>query len=197
MVLGVVLCAAHAKAANIVVNPGFELGLSNWTVGNDSWFIDTIPHSGSNDITTSCAGAGCLDPVNGAFFFQNLSTVIGQSYDLSFWGFFEGAPDEIKVTWGGVTVVDIVNPAIPDDVYTQFSALNLLATSSTTRLQFFGRSDPGFNAVDDISVTQSVPEPSVLVLIGTGLLVIAGYRLRRRPAPILTPDDSRLRSQLD
>src|SRR5882762_783920 len=164
------LCAAPATAANIVVNPGFELGLSNWTVdGSSNWFIDTIPHSGSNNIATQCGGAVCLDPVNGAFFYQDLSTISGQRYDLSFWAFFEGGPNEIKVTWGGLTAVDIVNPPIPDGVYTQFSALSLLATSSTTRLEFFGRNDFFYTSVDDISV--SIPEPSVLLLIGTGLLM--------------------------
>src|SRR5689334_5190024 len=81
VVFGAMLCVAPATAANIVVNPGFELGLSNWTVDNNGgWFIDTIPHSGNNDIATVCGGAICLDPVNGAFFYQDLSTVIGQSY---------------------------------------------------------------------------------------------------------------------
>src|SRR2546421_194548 len=111
-------CAAPATASNIVVNPGFELSsLSPWIVDiNGGWFVDSIPHSGSNDITTSCGGATCLNSVSGAFFYQDLSTVIGQRYDLSFWAFFEGAPgqiDEIKVTWGGITAVDIVNPAVP------------------------------------------------------------------------------------
>ena len=196
VLFGAMLCASSATASNIVSNPGFESGLAGWLVdSSDNWFIDTIPNTGSNDISTGCLGAGCL---TNAFFFQDLSTVIGQSYDLSFWAFFEGgAPgeiDEIKVTWGGSTAIDIVNPAVPDDVYFQYSVSNLLATSSTTRLKFFGRDDPGMLAVDDISV--STPEPSTLLMISAGLLIVAGLRSRHlilSSIPAVAPSKRSLR----
>jgi len=101
---------------------------------------------------------------------------------LSFWAFVEGGLpgeiDEIKVTWGGSTAIDIVNPAVPDDVYFQYSVSNLLATSSTTRLMFFGREDSnsGILGVDDISV--STPEPSTFLMISAGLLIVAGLHRR-------------------
>jgi hypothetical protein len=175
------ISAPLATAGNIVVNPSFELGLSGWTLsaGNPApWFITSRPHSGSLDIESPCAGGLCLDPVSGAFFYQDLPTLIGQTYNLSFFAFFEGAPDEIKVTWGGVTALDILNPAVPDDVYAQYSTTNLLATSSTTRLEFFGRQDPNQAlGVDDIAVT--TPEPSTLLLFGVALLILAGLRWRR------------------
>jgi hypothetical protein len=175
----ITLSPPSLRAGNIVVNPGFELGLANWTLDNNStpWFINTQPHSGSLDIESQCFGAICVDPVNGTFFYQDLPTVIGQKYDLSFWAFFEGAPDEIKVTWGSVTALDIVNPVVPNDIYAQYSTTNLLATSSITRLEFFGRQDPNQSlGVDDISVT--VPEPSTLLLISVALAI--GVGLRRR-----------------
>jgi hypothetical protein len=168
-----------ATAGNIVVNPSFEQGFANWTVNNNNptpWFIDTIPNSGSLDIATQCGGAACLSSLNGAFFYQDLSTIIGDTYNLSFFAYLEGSPNEIKVTWGGVTAVDIVNPAVPDDVYTQYSASNLLATTSITRLEFFGRDDPGQMGLDDVSV--STPEPSTLLLISVALLIGAGLRWR-------------------
>jgi hypothetical protein len=187
---GITLTAPLAIAGNIVVNPGFELGLANWHVNNNStpWFIDFNPHTGVRDIASPCAGSICLDPVNGAFFYQDLPTLIGQTYNLSFWAFFEGPTDEIKVTWGGVMAIDILNPPVPNDVYAQYSTTNLLATSSTTRLQFFGRQDPNQNlGVDDVSVT--APEPSTLLLFVTALLILAGLRWRARmtsaaPVPV-------------
>jgi hypothetical protein len=176
------LSARSAMATNIVVNPGFEQGLAGWHVNNNStpWFIDTIPHSGNLEIASPCAGAACLDPTNGAFFYQDLPTVIGQTYSLSFWAFFEGPTDEIKVTWGGVTALDILNPAVPNDVYAQYSVSNsLLASSGTTRLEFFGRQDPNLNlGVDDIAVT--APEPSTVLLISVAFLLLAGSRWRAR-----------------
>ena len=170
------------RAGNIVFNPGFELGFAGWTVNNNlsPWFIDSFGHSGSSDIENVCGGSSCLDPVNGAFFYQDLPTIAGATYNLSFWAFFEaGTPgqiDEIKVTWGGVTALDIVNPAVPDDTYFQYSASNLLATSNTTRLEFFGREDPDLQGLTDISVT--APEPSTLLLISVALLIGAGLRGR-------------------
>jgi hypothetical protein len=176
-----IISAPLATASNIVVNPGFEQGLAGWTLSTNNpapWFLDTIPDTGTFDIASPCFGVGCLDPVNGAFFYQDLPTVIGQTYSLSFFAFFEGAPDEIKVTWGGVTALDVVNPAVPNDVYAQYSLLNtLVASSTTTRLEFFGRQDPNQNlGVDDIAVT--APEPSTLLLTGVALLIAAGLRRR-------------------
>src|SRR5712664_2970106 len=140
--LGIALCAPAAKASNIVFNPGFESGAAGWTIDNlGNWSITTQPHTGTFDMETACAGPACLstNPNVGAFFYQDLTTIVGQFYDLSFWAFFEGPQDEIKVTWGGVTAKDIVNPAVANDVYVQyFSDTSLLATSTTTRLQFFG-----------------------------------------------------------
>ena len=79
------------------------------------------------------------------------------------------------VTWGGSLAIDILNPAVPDDVYAQYFALPLVATSTTTRLQFFGRDDPGSIGLDDVAVTPN-PEPSTFLLIGGALLIFGGRR---------------------
>ena len=44
-------------------------------------------------------------------------------------------------------------------------------------LAFIGRNDPAFNYMTNISVTQDVPEPSALALVG---LALAGLALRAR-----------------
>jgi hypothetical protein len=181
----ITLSPPSIMAGNIVVNPRFDLGLAGWNVNNNSspaWFPDTFGNSGNNDIESICAGSNCLSPANGAFFYQDLPTVIGAFYNLNFFAFFEaGTPgqiDEIKVTWGPSTALDIVNPAVPDDTYFQYSASNLLATSTTTRLEFFGREDAvgGLQGVTDISVT--APEPSTLLLVSVALAIGAGLRQR-------------------
>src|SRR5258708_19292643 len=155
-VFTVTFSAPLAIAGNIVVNSGFESGFGGWKgnmARNSPWMIDSLPHTGNLNTDTSCAGSICLDPVKGSFFYQDLPTFIGQKYTLSFWAFFEGfalgQPEELKVTWGGNTVLDIVNPTVVPDTYNQYSAFDLLATSSTTRLEFFGRDDLNQLGLDD------------------------------------------------
>jgi len=197
VLFGITLSAPSAMAGNIVVNPGFESGfLPGWSVNMAStspWMIDFLPNGGIRNIDTSCGGAICLDPVSGSFFYQDLPTSIGLTYTLSFWAFFEGfavgKPEELKVTWGGTTALDIVNPPVDPDVYNQYSAFDLVATSSTTRLQFFGRDDINQIGVDDISVTAN-PEPSTFLLISVALLIAAGYRSRSSGTPVVAPANS-------
>ena len=92
--IAALLCAAawNANAVNLVADPGFEASTDNiggnpfsasWTnidpsgfsgVGGDSAFA----HSGNNYAFLGASpGFGSLS--------QNLSTVVGQSYTLSFW----------------------------------------------------------------------------------------------------------------
>jgi hypothetical protein len=186
---GMILCGLPAKAGNIVINSSFDSGfLPGWHLSsvNSPWSIDSVDRTGfGNNISNLCGGATCLGPGNGLY--QDLLTVPGQSYDLSFWAYFEPGQrinptqiEELYVTWGGALAIDILNPVVPDDVYAQYFALPLVATSTTTRLQFFGRDDAGAIGMDDVSVTPN-PEPSTFLLIGGGLLIFAARRRHLLP----------------
>src|SRR5689334_13982175 len=88
--LGMTISAPLATANNIVFNPGFEQGLLGWTLNPSNpaaWFINSRPNSGSLDIENPCAGGACLDTFSGSFFYQDLPTVVGQTYSLNFWAF--------------------------------------------------------------------------------------------------------------
>ena len=186
LVLTLTFCAlaTSASASNIVLNPGFETGdFTSWVVNDGTWSVSNsnpsgvTPHSGQAFAWTGCVGIGCIDPgPNGAWFYQDLPTTIGQSYSLSFWYHPLGTPDELQVRWGGNVAVDIINQ--PNGPYAMFLA-TVVATSATTRLEFLGRQDPGWNGVDDICVdtpngscasAAAVPEPMSLVLLGSGLV---------------------------
>jgi hypothetical protein len=60
------------------------------------------------------------------------------------------------------------------------------ATGSTTTLEFDTADSPATGwgpALDNVSVTalaSTVPEPSTWLLMGIGLIAIAGYRMRRK-----------------
>jgi MYXO-CTERM domain-containing protein len=191
------LGAAGARAANIVQDPGFEAGpsgngafwtFSNWRTGP----VDTPVNSGLYDASTGCVGASCVDPTSShaAFVSQALSTVAGQHYDLSFWFGGDAAPDELKVLWGANTVLDLQGAQIVSNAgsgETLYTVAHLFATGPSTVLAFFGRQDPGYDGLDDVSVTPSVsgvPEPPAWGFMMLGLLG-AGAALRGRRSRVL------------
>ena len=175
------MMSASVFGANIVTNPGFESGSTGWTI--TGWFVNDVRPGnpvGPNEIFTGCVGSGCIT-TPAAFFFQDLTTVIGQSYTLSFLLYSDaGTPSQVRALWGGATALDIVNPA---DAWTPFST-TVVATTTTTRLQFNGRHDPAAIFLDDISVdsTSPVPEPSAVILSISGLTAVA-LRIRQRRSP--------------
>lgn len=192
-VLLVAPSALRAGHINLITNSGFETGdFTGWTVGyaatNSDIDIDGIPHSG-----TYAAEFGQsteeYDSIS-----QTLTTQAGSTYTLGFW--LSNSPGEsatnasnadFQVLWDGVSLTDINggNP-IDQSGYTYFS-FDLTGTGSDTVL-FEGYNAPSYYNLDDVSVTadmSDVPEPSSLLLLGTGLLVLAGLLHKRLAAFLL------------
>src|ERR1039458_6964090 len=139
-------------AGNIVSNCGFETGdFTDWTQAG--WGVSAsggpsgkVSNSGSYYAYTGCVGSDCISVPN-AYLYQDLTTVALDNYTFSFYFSSEGAPMELQALFGGGTPFDLVNlPAA--DGYTYYST-TVTATSTTTQLEFLGRQDPGFNALDD------------------------------------------------
>jgi hypothetical protein len=179
--------------ADLIVNGGFETGdFTGWT--NSGWFIDTTnPNSGVYDASTGCSGASCTsvgDP-NSAYIYQDVTTTVGTTYDLSF--FYDSGQDptfgsELLVLWGNPaapslsTVVDFVD-VDTSGAYAEYTG-TVTATSSRSELEFLGRQDLDFYYLDDVSltasVTSAVPEPRALSPIATGLLALLLALVRKR-----------------
>jgi hypothetical protein len=151
------LTAVICTAGNIVQNPGFESGTANWTLNSD--FFLSVPgypgyfHSGSQSVETPCVDqTTCMDPVNGAFIRQTLTTVPGQRYSLSFWVTENSGPtSEMAVYWAGSLLQDVMNPNNNGGPtgWKQFTWDNLLATTSSTVLQVNARQVPAEIFFDD------------------------------------------------
>ena len=182
---------------NLVADSGFEASAdgtgphpfsASWTdinasgfsgVGGDSLFA----HTGNNyAFLGATPGFGSLS--------QALTTMAGQAYSLSFWLANDitmgPSGNSFRVLFGGVEVFAIANQGAFG--YTQFTINNLVATNSSTALEFVYNHNNDFWRLDDVSVeAQGVPEAFStlwLALPTLGLVYFSRSGTRKSPARI-------------
>lgn len=175
---------AGASASQLITNGGFETGdFTGWTVFADSTFVSPsgyityAPHSGNYFAALGTTGGdGVLS--------QTVADTTGQSYDLTYFLASNGAsPSDFSVAWDGTT---LPGSALTDPnssgSYVEYSFL-LTGTGSDT-LAISERDDPGYMALDDVSLTgaSATPLPAALPLFATGLgaLGLFGWRRKRK-----------------
>jgi subtilase family serine protease len=174
--LAVALPFTLSIGQSVLQNGGFETGdFTSWTLdgnGPDYNLVDNgsvtavTPHSG-----TYFAALG--EPYTIAYLSQILSTVPGQNYLLSFWlnndvGGNILNPEKFSANWNtnaGTTntLFSLTNPA-------SFSWTNLqfivVATGTSTTLQFGSQNSPDWFALDDVNVWP-IPNPSFRSVVKT------------------------------
>jgi hypothetical protein len=179
LAVGAMLSLVGTARANLVANPGFDL---------DSPGSQTAPLDWS--LTPATAGADFFvgpGPVYGAFSSPNsanfgatstfddelsqvLATTAGQAYSIS----FELAhtdtdtANDFSVQFGGTTIFSLLNA--PAFGYT-LETFTATATSSSTTLAFFGRENPSWYDLDNVSVGAVSATP----LPATWTMLIAGF----------------------
>jgi hypothetical protein len=187
VIVALVVFVASAPAIfaqNLVTNGSFETGdFTGWTTGGN--FEDTEVVSGAfYDYTGAEDGNfyAVLGPVGSdGTLSQTLTDHAGAQYTISFWfGSVGDNPSDFSASWDGTQLLSLTNPNT-GAAWSQYT-YQVTGTGSDT-LTFAFRDDPGYMSLDNVSVTensgQSVPEPSSLLMLGTGVLGLGGVVRRK------------------
>jgi hypothetical protein len=182
-------CTVQAKA-DFIVNGGFETGdFNGWTVSAGFTSV-TGPFDGFNphggNFFAALGNVGGLGTLS-----QTIVDNPGQLDTLSLYlGSDGGIPNEFKVEFNGVVLYDQLNLPDTRGNSSQYNLLSFtVAGTGSDTLTLFERNDPGYLALDDVSLNPAasanpVPEPASLVLAGLGAASMLGYAgLRRREKP--------------
>ena len=183
----VLLVGAPAAFAspNLVNNGSFETSdFTGWNVSSGS--LEEVVsgpfyvYSGAQDgnyysVWGNIGGDGSIS--------QTITDSPGTQYRFSFWFASVGDdPSDFSAMWNSDTLLNLSDPNTGVN-YTEFS-YTVTGTGSDT-ITFNGRDDPEWMALDNVSVSQispTTPEPSSLLLLGSGLLTIGGVIRRKLQA---------------
>ena len=164
-------------AANLVQNPGFETGdLTNWYVTGDPGNM----HVGSDD---PHSGAYAFDgsPTGGeGYVNQDFSGLGNNQYNLQFYIDQRNTNGNLfQVLWDGQLIYQLLNSGQTGYHVVQLNGLQASGGTETLSFGFIGSGQTAWS-LDDVDLEQvGTPEPGSLVLMGSGVLGLAGV-LRRR-----------------
>jgi hypothetical protein len=190
---------AHAGPVNLLTNGGFEstaIGNGTWTnVGSIAGWSRTAGPGSGFEVRNNVAGAAQegrnyleLDTNGNTTIAQSLASLgAGGIYDVSFWySPREGvaaSSNGIEVYWNGLLLDSVTGPGARSGNVWSLHTYKVTAKAGTNVLSFasVGTSDSIGGNLDNVSLSNHVPEPGSLALTLAALAGIAFLprRLRR------------------
>jgi hypothetical protein len=174
--------APTAFATNLLNNGSFETSdFTGWTTGGNFEFTQVV--SGAYYVYTGAQDGQfytTMGPTStDGTLSQTFSDTPGGHYTFSFWMASVGDdPSDFSAYWNSTQVYSASDPNT-GGVWTLFQFAETGSGSDTISFAF--RDDPAYIALDNVSVSPgpTVPEPSSLLLLGSGLLTVGGV-IRRK-----------------
>lgn len=177
-VLALCLPAWTWASSNVLSNGGFETGdLSGWTVEGGASVVNTVAASGSYAVQLGASDAITAQWASGLA----VSSITDLSFDIQHLG---GPLNQVWFSYSdGTSSSSIVDGLFESDGWLHYNLVFELSAGKTlTAFTLYGTS-PDVSYVDNVTVgvqAAAVPEPTNLVLLGSGLAVLGWSRTRRR-----------------
>lgn len=167
---------------NLLTNGSFETGdFTGWTQGGNTGYTGVTTVSGDFGYAAEDGTYFAYLGPEGSdgTLSQTFADTVGQSYLFSFWYNANGtSPSDFGASWDGIPLLSLTNW----DTGGSWSNFGYLVTGTgSDTIQFNFRNDPDYDALDNASVSgvSPIPEPSSFLLMGSGLIGLAGA-IRRK-----------------
>ena len=175
---GVLLCGmTEVATAAVILNGGFDAGLTDWTVYTSPGTVIVINDGGTHPSVARMTGV--------SYMWQEYSWVAGEKLTFDYKDNHNSSLPTGQIVlqiFNASSSEEITIPLLGDSAWHSFTYTAVGSGSGTVVFcnLFSEVGDTTYTLFDNISSTASVPEPSSAMLIGFGALSLLGCRRPRK-----------------